>query len=248
MLTTIASTVIRPAEKAAADPRPHLRAGVDSLLDSRIEQFYQKVPYARHLRESRELNLRYYKRHMIETCLRIRLKRVVDAYAIRYFVKHDPIRAKAWAHYIEDEMLHDAWFAADLEKLGVSAAEIYATEPLVATKLYMGYLLYGIEYEEDPLAHIASVYLTEYSTTKTQPEWLDNLTKVLGADKVQGARRHVGTDVDDDHASFVWDVLVSLLKKPEDELRVIKHVTAVAGLFETYFAELHKVTIETAAA
>src|SRR5713226_9570449 len=108
MQTTITSTVLRPAGEDPVDPRPILRARVDSLLDSQIEQFYREVPYARHFRESPELNLKYYKRHMIETCLRIRLKRVVDAYAIRYFVKHDPVRAKAWAHYIEDEMLHDA--------------------------------------------------------------------------------------------------------------------------------------------
>ena len=159
---------------------------------------------------------------MIETCLRIRLKRLVDAHAIHYFVKRDPIRAKAWAHYVEDEMLHDSWFAADLEKLDVSKEEIYSTEPLLATKLYMGYLLYGVEYEEDPLAHLMSVYLTEYATTRTQPDWLRNIEKSLGAEKVQGAWRHVGTDVDDAHDTFVWSVLVSLIKKPEDEERALQ--------------------------
>lgn len=243
MPTTITSTVVRSAEQGTLDSRPALRARVDSLLDSRIEQFYRDVPYARHFRESDELNLGYYKRHMIETCLRIRLKRVVDAYAIRYFVKHDPIRAKAWAHYVEDEMLHDAWFAADLEKIGVSKEEIYSTEPLLATKLYMGYLLFGVEYEEDPLAHIASVYLTEYSTTRTQPEWLRNIERTLGPEGVEGAWKHVGTDVDDDHATFVWDVLVSLIKKPEDEERLIKHVASVAGLYGAYFSELYSLTV-----
>jgi hypothetical protein len=243
MLATIPSTVVRPAQQESLDSRPDLRARVDSLIDSHIEQFYREVPYARHLRDSAEVNLHYYKRHMIEICLRIRLKRVVDAYAIRYFVKHDPIRAKAWAHYIEDEMLHDSWFAADLEKIGVPKEKIYSTEPLLATKFYMGYLLYGIEYEEDPLAHVCSVYLTEYSTTRTQPEWLRNLEKTLGADRVRGAWKHVGTDVDDDHATFVWDVLASLVKKPEDEDRVVKHMTSVARLFEAYFTELYGLTI-----
>src|SRR5262245_5748759 len=144
MLPPITSTVVRPAEQDVQDLRSALRSRADSMIDSRIQKFYREVPYSRHLRESPELNIQYYKRHMIETCLRIRLKRLVDVYAIQYFVKNDPIRAKAWAHYIEDEMLHDAWFAADLEKIGVSKEEIYSTEPLLATKLYMGYLLYGV--------------------------------------------------------------------------------------------------------
>lgn len=243
MAKPIPSTVVRPAEHRPLDLRPDLRARVDSLLDGLISQFYAEVPYADHFRNSPTLNLEYYKRHMIETCLRIRLKRIVDSYAIRYFVKHDPLRAKAWAHYTEDEMLHDGWFAEDLEAVGVSRETIYATEPLFATKLYMGYLLYGVEFEEDPLAHIASVYLTEYSTTRTQPEWIRNMAKTLGAERVKGARRHVGTDVDDDHATFVWEVLMSLVKTSDDEERVIRHVTHVAGLFGAYFAELYNLVV-----
>jgi hypothetical protein len=250
MPSPIPSTVVEPAQRESYDLRPALRSRVEALIDRHIAEFYRNVPYARHLRESTDLNLEYYKRHMIETCLRIRLKRVVDSYAIRYFVKHDPRTAKAWAHYVEDEMLHDAWFAADLEKIGVSIEQIYSTEPLIATKLYMGYLLYGIEYEEDPLAHICSVFLTEYSTTRTQSEWIRNIEKTLGKDKVEGARRHVGTDVDDDHETFVWKVLVSLVKNESDEDRVLKHMTSVARLFESYFTELYQGTVSgtTAAA
>ena len=65
------------------------------------DRFYQEVPYAKHQLAEGKLDLDYYKRHNIETVLRIRLKRIVDAYAIRYFTKHDPVQAKAWAHSVE---------------------------------------------------------------------------------------------------------------------------------------------------
>src|SRR2546421_267321 len=220
--------------------RPELRAKVDGMLDALIDRFYQEVPYAKHQLAEGKLDLDYYKRHNIETVLRIRLKRIVDAYAIRYFTKHDPVQAKAWAHYTDDEMLHDAMFVRDLEAVGVSKPAIYATEPLLATKLLMGYLLYGIEYEETPLAHIASVYFVEYTTTKTQPRWLDHLETILGKEKIKGARAHVGTDLEGEHADFVWEVLMSLVKTPAEEARVIDHIRNVARLYVAYFTELHE--------
>src|SRR4051812_8927854 len=122
----------------SSDPFPTLRRQVDDLLDGLIRSFYAEVPYAAHQMSAKELNLEYYKRHNIETIVRLRRKRTIDALAIHYFTKRDPVRGAQWAHYVEDEMLHDAWFAADLQKVGVSRADIYATEPMLATKLLTG--------------------------------------------------------------------------------------------------------------
>ncbi len=166
---------------------PELRKKVDAVLDTFIKDFYETVPYAQHQKDSAELNLDYYKRHNIETILRLRRKRTVDALAIKYFTKVDPVQAKAWAHYTDDEMLHDRLFAADLAKVGVTKDQIYSTEPMLSTKLLTGYLQYGMEFEDSPLALITSVYFVEYVTTRTQPEWLDNLGNVLGEENVKGA-------------------------------------------------------------
>ncbi|GAA3044091.1 hypothetical protein GCM10020000_24510 [Streptomyces olivoverticillatus] len=100
--------------------RPGLRERVDALLDSFIKDFYETVPYARHQKSAEKIDLEYYKRHNIETILRLRRKRTIDALAIKYFTKKDPVQAKAWAHYTDDEMLHDRLFAADLAKVGGS--------------------------------------------------------------------------------------------------------------------------------
>lgn len=223
---------------------PEFRARVDAYLDASIKEFYETVPYARHQLESSEINLDYYKRHNIETILRLRRKRTVDAYAIRYFTKHDPVQAKAWAHYTDDEMLHDTLFAADLAKVGVGKEEIYSTEPLLSTKLLTGYLQYGMEYEDSPLALITSVYFVEYVTTRTQPDWIQNLEKSLGGDGVKGQRAHVGTDLDDDHDDFVWGVLATLVRTPADEEKVFDHLRNVYWLWKLYFVELYQLTVQ----
>jgi hypothetical protein len=221
------------------------RKRVDDYLDACIADFYANIPFARHQLDSGEINLEYYKRHNIETILRLRRKRTIDALAIRYFTKVDPPTAKAWAHYTDDEMLHDRLFAADLAKVGVSKDEIYSTEPFLPTKLLTGYLEYGIEYDGTPLALIVSVYFVEYVTTRTQPSWLDNLEKSLGKDKIQGQRAHVGTDVDDEHDNFVWNVLETLVKSPGDEDRVLRHLQDIYRLWQMYFIELYRATVGT---
>ncbi|MEV0642219.1 iron-containing redox enzyme family protein [Streptomyces sp. NPDC050619] len=223
---------------------PELREHVDAFLDDAIVDFYKTVPYAQHQLNAKDINLDYYKRHNIETILRLRRKRTIDALALIHFTKYDPVRAKAWAHYTDDEMLHDRMFAADLAKVGVSKDEIYSTEPFLSTKLLTGYLQYGIEYENSPLALVASVYFVEYTTTRTQPDWLDNLGKTLGDDHVKGQRAHVGTDLEDDHDDFVWEVLATLVKTPDDEAKLWEHLRHVFWLWKLYFVELHQKTVQ----
>jgi len=222
-----------------------LRKRVDAYLDACIADFYDKIPFARHQLEDSDINLAYYKRHNIETILRLRRKRTIDALALRYFTKTDPVTAKAWAHYTDDEMLHDRLFAADLAKVGVGKDEIYSTEPFLATKLLTGYLQYGIEFEGTPLALITSVYFVEYTTTRTQPAWLDNLEKSLGGENIKGQRAHVGTDLDDKHDDFVWGVLETLVNSPDDEEKVLRHLADVYRLWQMYFVELYRVTVGT---
>lgn len=223
--------------------KSELRDRVNTRLDALVAKFYQEVPWATHFLRGDKINLAYYRRHNTETVLRIRRKRVVDAYAVRYFTHHDPRAAAAWCGYCQDEMLHDQMFLADLAKVGLTASQVYATEPMRATKMMMGYLLYGMEYDGTPLALVTSVYLIEYISVLTQPRWLDNMAADLGEDHITGARAHVSTDLDDNHADFVWDVLVTLLHTPGDEHRMFDHIDALYDLWAAYFTELYTTTI-----
>lgn len=220
-----------------------LRTRIDAHLDKMIEHFYNEIPGATLQRDSQEIDLNYYKRHSIETVLRIRHKRMIDALVIHYFTKHAPKQAKAWAHYIEDEMLHGHMFAKDIEKLfGLSLEEVYKYEPLLSTKLLNGYFYYTLEHE-GPMASIASAYFLEYTTRKTQPLWLNNLAKVFGEEKVRGARAHVNHDINENHNDFVWEVLMSTLHRPEDEQKLFEHLDQIYGLFSAYFTEIYLKTM-----
>jgi len=222
--------------------KPELKEQVDKLLDDYIAKFYAEVPYAKHFISSDSVDMEYYKRHTIETILRIRRKRTIDAHVIHYFTLNNPVAAKEWAEYTDDEMLHDKLFVADLAKVGVPADDVYGTDPFLSTKLLNGYFLYCMEFEGTPLAAIASSYFLEYTTRSTQPEWLDGLDRTLGREKVKGARAHVNYDINEDHTGDVWNTLMTLVSNESDEQRLLQHFAHLFKLFSMYFVEVHAAT------
>ena len=223
------------------------RPKIDAMLDTMVREFYGKVPYADHLGKAEKVDLEYYKRFTVEIILRLRMKRVIDGLTIHYFTKTNPEIAKRWCHYTEDEMLHDALFLADLERLGMSRREVYETEPLLATKLLQGYFYFGLEHEGIPLASLSSSYFIEYTSSRTQERWLDNIERSVGAEAVKGSRAHVDHDDEDGHVDFVWQVLSSFIKTEADIDRITRHLRAVYHLFMMFFVELHGQVIAKAA-
>lgn len=220
------------------------RATVDAELDRMIERFYETVPYGDHLKAGDQVDAAYYKRFTVEIILRLRMKRVIDGLTIHYFTKHDPVLAKKWCNYTEDEMLHDSMFLADLERLGMTRDEVYGTQPLFATKLLQGYFYYGLEHEGRPLASLTSSYFIEYTTQRIMGEWLRNVERSLGRSAVKGSQAHVSHDEDDDHVDFVWDVLSSFIATKADEAQILDHLRNVYRLFVMFFIELYNSVIE----
>ncbi|MFN3249403.1 hypothetical protein [Roseibium album] len=217
---------------------------IDRLIENLLEKFYSNVPYAKHLMTSNQVNPDYYRLYTIEIILRLRMKRVIDGLTIHYFTKEDPFLAAQWCKYSEDEMLHDSLFIADLERLGMTKAEVYQTEPLFATKLLQGYFYFGLEHEGRPLASLSSSYFIEFAGHKTQGKWLSNVSKSLGKQTIKGAQAHVAHDDADDHADFVWDVLSSFVTAEKDIEEIETHIKNVYRLFVMFFYELYAKTIE----
>lgn len=216
---------------------PEFHARTNARLDKMIELFYESSPAARYLATSSSIDKKLFARHTIETILRIRLARIADAKVIHQFAKSDPFAAQKWSKYTEEEMLHDRLFLKDLKNLGVSEESVYATDPLLATKLLQGYLYYTIEHE-GPRGLLCKSYFVEYTTKKTQAMWNGNVKRALGEQAVKGAEAHLNYDLAEDHSADVWNVLMTVVNSPEDEARVLAHLEVYYGLFVAYFGEL----------
>jgi hypothetical protein len=223
--------------------KPALREKVDGLLADLLRQAYESVDGINHLATAEEINPEYYKRHIIEIILRLRMKRWIDALTIHYFAKHNPVLAKKWANYTEDEMLHDRMFVTDLRQFGLSLEQVYEYEPMFSTKLLQGYFYYGLEHEGRPLASLCSSYYIEKMSLMTQPKWLENVEKRMGAGAAKGQLAHVHHDLEDSHEDFVWKVLETFVDDERDEQKIIGHFRNVHRLFCAFYTELYEQTI-----
>ncbi len=214
---------------------PEFNATANLRLDGMIEAFYDTTPAARYLATTTTIDKDLFVRHTIETILRIRLARVADGKVIEHFARTNPFAAKHWCRYTEEVMLHDRLFLKDLKAIGVSEEAVYGTDPLLATKLLQGYLYYTIEHE-GPCGILSESYFAEYLTRKALALWTGGVRQVLGEPSV--AEVYLDHQREHDHSTQVWNVLMAVVKTPEDEARVLNHLEVCCGLFIAYFNEL----------
>ncbi|WP_223517743.1 hypothetical protein [Pseudomonas sp. GL-B-19] len=215
----------------------NLRAEIDKIIDGQVEQWYETVPQAAHL-EGKDVNSLYYKRHLIETAWRIRLLRVAEAKALVEVAKVSPEAAQIWAHYEQEEMLHDDLFIQDLERVGVSREEFLATEPYLSTKLLAGFFSYLLDHE-GPLGVVAYSYLVEYVNVKLEPRKLEALKSSIGETKIVGQVSHSHTDINDDHPGEVWAALRFLIKGEQDINALKRYLEEHQKILAMYFSELY---------
>lgn len=222
--------------------RPELRQRVADLLVKFEQDFYQKMEGAKGMLDTEKFDFDMYKRHTVETILRINLRRPVDPQIASYWATRDPQLCKEWALYGAEEGRHDRMFAGDMLKAGMTEEEIYSTRPTFATELLTGYFYYTMA-TEGPLAAMIYGFYLEYIATKTQPEWLAVIEEHVGPKKTKGARAHIAFDIDDQHTEMVWNMTMRAVQTPEDEERMIEHLIKFNSLFLAYFVEVYTSTV-----
>lgn len=218
-----------------------LRSEVDHYIEKKIQQWNETVPYAKHL-DGAEVNRKYYKRHLIETALRIRLLRVAESKALAEIAKISPEAAQIWANYEREEMIHDELFVRDFEAAGGTRDELYSTEPYLSTKLLAGFFSYLLDHE-GPLGVVAYSYLVETVNVKLDPKRVESLKKSLGSHLVKGYEAHNHTDENDDHPGEVWGALRYLLRSEADIKALYGYLDQNQRILAQYFEEIYRDTV-----
>ena len=234
-----------PAPYLTLEQSTALRIEVDRFLDDQHAEWNATVPFARHF-EGGEVHLPYYRRHLIETALRIRLLRVAESKALAEIAKRSPEAAKIWANYESEEMIHDRLFIEDLTRLGVDSTLVDSTEPYLSTKLLAGFFSYLLDHE-GPLGVVAYSYLVEYINVKIDPDKIKGMKSSLGEHKIRGQIAHTHTDVTEDHPGEIWSCLRSLIRNEIDVQNLFRYLAEHQRILAMYFAEIHQDTVQSAA-
>ncbi len=215
-----------------------VKRDIDAFLDGKMEEWNATVPFARHL-EGTEIHLDYYRRTLIEHAWRIRLMRTAQSYALHKITRVNAEAAKLYAAYQDEEMLHDVLFMTDAEKVGLSAEDIFATEPNLHTRLLAGYLYFVAEHEK-VLGVICYSYLVEYTTRKITPKQIRAMSESLGKDMIVGQAAHLNTDLVEDHTQDMWDILSLFVDSEQDIVDIKRYMSEIQDLLKGFFVDLYE--------
>jgi hypothetical protein len=230
-------SLLRRKPFLSGEESKRVKREIDTFLDGKIDEWNATVPYARHL-EGGAVHMPYYKQTLIEHAWRIRLMRTVQSYALHRISRDNAEAAQLYAAYQDEEMLHDVLFMRDAEKLGMSAEDIFATEPNFYTRLLAGYL-YFVAQHEKLLGVICYSYLVEYTTQKITPKQIKAMSKSLGRDMIVGQAAHLNTDLVEDHTQDMWNILSLFVESDQDVTDIKRYMAEIQELLKMFFVDLY---------
>lgn len=207
-----------------------------------MERLFAKVPFAREFHTGASSHPEYYKRHLMETILRIRLNNEVDAYCLyKIGYKNNKLAVKL-AQYLAEELGHENFFLQDLKGLGVEKAELDATAPFFSTEKLIGYLYHAINHD-GPMPTMVWNWFVEWYSDTYNKTITEKATNVVGEKGTKGFKKHIEFDDKHDHISLMFGTVEQTVVTPEDHQKVKNYLTNFIELIGEYFQELHDTTI-----
>lgn len=207
-----------------------------------MEKMFCKIPFTRNFHTGQKTNLDYYKRHVIEIILRIKLNNEVDAYSLYKIGYKDNLLSKKLATYLSEEYGHEAFFMSDLRALGVSEEQVNKTNPFFSTKKLIGYLYFAIM-QDGPMPTMVWNWLVEWYSDTYNMIITQKAAKEFGKDKVLGSLKHLSFDESHDHLSLMFSTIEATVKTDYDSEKVKMYISNFIDLIGEYYLDLYANTI-----
>ncbi|MFB7248873.1 hypothetical protein CW362_30235 [Streptomyces populi] len=218
------------------------RDRLEKLAEEHMEKLFTKVPKAREFHAGEWTDQDYYRRHLVETVLRIRLNNEVDAYGLYKVGYKDHRLAATLARYLSEENNHEGMFLRDLKKFGLSKEDVDATRPFASTEYLIGYLYFSIN-QDGPLPTAVWNWFVEWYSDKYNPTITKNAAEVFGLDMVKGSQAHIDYDEAHDHDELMWSTVERAVAGWGEFSDAERHLVNFVDLIALYFTELHESTV-----
>lgn len=218
------------------------REEFEALAKQEMEKMFDKVPYAREFNLGQAIDQEYYKRHLMETIIRIGLNNEVDSYSLYKIGYKDNLLAQKLAQYLAEEFGHDSLFLHDLKKFGVSEAELRATKPFFTTEMLIGYIYYSIN-QDGPIPTMVWNWFVEWYSDNYNKNITKKAGEEYGKEKTKGMQGHLDVDDDEDHVGLMFGTIIAAMKKEGDGEKAQQYLMNFINLIGMYFQELYDTTI-----
>jgi len=207
-----------------------------------MEKLFARVPFSKDFHTGVASHPEYYKRHLMETVLRIRLNNEVDSYCLyKIGYKNNKLAVKL-AKYLAEEFGHENFFLQDLKGLGVEKETLDATPPFFSTQKLIGYLYHSIN-QDGPMPTMVWNWFVEWYSDTYNKTITERATNVVGEKGTKGFKKHIEFDEEHDHISLMFGTVEQTVNSPADHQKVKDYLTNFVELIGEYFQELHDATI-----
>jgi hypothetical protein len=217
------------------------RADLEAHAAEQMELLFQRVPKAREFHAGQFMDPQYYRRHVLETLLRIELNNEVDAYCLYRIGSTDNGLASLLSRYLSEEYGHDGMFLRDLLALGMTEEEVRASSPFFTTHLLIGYMYHAINHD-GPMPTMVWNWFVEWYSDRYNGVITAKAAEEFGADRVRGSSQHIEVDEDEDHAGLMFATVAHMATDEQSVRRATDYLTRFVWLVGEYFGELYEST------
>lgn len=116
------------------------RGRFEQVAARAIQQLFAASPDTAAFHRGEWLDREYYRRHFVETVLRIRLNNEVDAFALYKIGFKDNALAQILAKYLSGKCGREGLFLRAIGKFGLTVAQVDGIAPFHSTDKLIGYL------------------------------------------------------------------------------------------------------------
>jgi hypothetical protein len=218
------------------------RERLEKVAAEGMERLFATVPKAREFHAGTWTEKEYYKRHLVETVLRIRLNNEVDAYGLYKVGWKDHRLAATLARYLSEENNHEGMFLRDLREFGLGKEDVDATRPFPTTEYLMGYLYFSIN-QDGPLPTTVWNWFVEWYSDRYNGVITETAAQTFGTHMVKGSQAHIDYDESHDHDELMWSTVDRAIQGWGDVAAAERHLVNFIDLIALYFRELHDTTV-----
>ncbi len=210
--------------------------GLEERAATQLEAMLASSAFLRAFHEGVETHQGFYRRHILETAIRIRMNNEVDSFALTRTIKHDRVAERLLA-YLHEEYGHDRMFEDDLRVMGMSELDLTEAEPMFATELLMAFLWKSVE-RDGMLPAVLWDWLVEWYSARYNPQITETAATAVGSESVRQATRHLELDEELEHEDGLTEALTILVERDASFEEAERYLDRFVQLIEMYFQEL----------
>jgi hypothetical protein len=216
----------------------HDRARFEKVAETEIQKLFSASPETAAFHRGEWIDRKYYRRHLVETVLRIRLNNEVDAFALYKIGFKDNHLAQILAQYLAEEYGHEGLFLRDIEKFGLTAEQVDSIQPLHSTDKLIGYLYLSIE-RDGPLPTMVWNWFVEWYSDRYNKTITEAAARAFGHESVKGSLGHIQYDESHDHDDLMWGAVQRAIDGWGGPDKAETYLRNFIGLIGNYFDELY---------